>query len=191
MTIAGLILAGGASRRMGSPKALLPYRGEGFLDRLIGIFELHCPQVIVVLGYAPETIRAGMKRSATIVVNPDWERGQLTSLQCGLRAIGNRVDAVLFTPVDYPAIDEGTVAAVTASMRREDQFVIPRYDGKRGHPVLLRSTLIPEFLEETLSAREVVHRHVSETRYIDVEDEGILRDIDDPAAYQALEQAVR
>jgi molybdenum cofactor cytidylyltransferase len=176
---------------MGSPKALLPYRGEGFLDRLIGIFGRHCAEVVVVLGYAPETIRAGMRRSARVVVNPEWEEGQLTSLKCGLRAIESTVDAVLFTPVDYPGIDEGTVAAVTASMRSEDGFVVPRHQGKRGHPVLFGSTLIPEFLNETLSAREVVHRHVSKTRYIDVEDEGILRDIDDPDAYQALEQAVR
>ncbi|MBC8166751.1 MAG: NTP transferase domain-containing protein, partial [Bryobacteraceae bacterium] len=61
MKVAAVILSGGASRRMGTPKALLEFAGETFLNRLIGLFEQHCAQVIVVLGYDAERIRAGAK----------------------------------------------------------------------------------------------------------------------------------
>ena len=86
MKTAAVILAGGASRRMGSPKALLPYAGETFVDRLIGVFQSVCDSVIVVLGHEADAIRSGVRRKASFVFNPDHELGQLTSLQCGLRA---------------------------------------------------------------------------------------------------------
>src|SRR5262249_58550954 len=85
--IAGLILAAGESRRMGSPKALLPYRGESFLDTLTGLFRAFCDPVIVVLGAGAEDIRAAVHRPATFVVNPQFRLGMTTSMQRGLEAV--------------------------------------------------------------------------------------------------------
>ena len=84
--IAGIILAGGASRRMGTPKALLRFQNETFLDRLIGVFSPVCDPVIVVVGLHADQIRAGIERADDVrfAVNPDPERGMLSSLQCGL-----------------------------------------------------------------------------------------------------------
>ena len=82
--IAGIILAAGASSRMGTPKALLDYRGETFLDRLIRVLGAVCDPVIVVLGYHAEQIRAGVNGRVQFVVNPTPTRGQLSSLQTGL-----------------------------------------------------------------------------------------------------------
>ncbi|HOK46806.1 MAG TPA: NTP transferase domain-containing protein, partial [Bryobacteraceae bacterium] len=77
MSLAGLILAAGASSRMGRPKPLLAYRGETFLDRLIGLLGRRCSPVVVVLGHDAETIRAGRPRAdqAVFVVNTDWREG--------------------------------------------------------------------------------------------------------------------
>ena len=88
-TIAGIILAAGASSRMGSPKALLALDGETFLDRLIAAFEPHCAPVLVVLGFHAGRTRAGICRSGdvTFVTNPDPDRGMLSSLQCGLAEV--------------------------------------------------------------------------------------------------------
>jgi molybdenum cofactor cytidylyltransferase len=186
VSAAGVILAAGESRRMGFPKALLEYRGETFLDRLIGLFARRCTPVIVVTGAHAERIRAGCARAdeAEFVVNAEWPRGQLTSLQCGLRAVPAAAEGALYTLVDHPAVMESTVAALlepAAGLLR-----IPRRGGRRGHPVWIGRPLFAEFLAETGAARDVVHRHVDDTRYFDVDDAGILADIDDAEAYRAL-----
>ena len=110
----GLILAGGESRRMGSPKALLEFQGETFLDRLIGLFSRRCSPVIAVLGAQHEIVRAGLRRvgEALLVQNPDFRLGQLTSMQCGLLAVPADADGVLFTLVDHPAVAPATIAAL-------------------------------------------------------------------------------
>ena len=109
---AGLILAAGASRRMRTPKALLDYRGETFVDRLIGLFAARTNPVIVVLGGNAAEIRAAARRPARFVLNPDYESGMLGSLQCGLRAVPPEASGVLLTLVDHPAVADSTVAAL-------------------------------------------------------------------------------
>lgn len=195
MKIAGLILAAGASTRMGSPKALLEFQGETFLDRLIGLLAPHCAPVIVVLGRQAEAIQAGLRRAgqARFVRNPDYQQGQLSSLQCGLRAVPPEAQGVLFTPVDYPAVGPATVQRLVeqAASLPSRLLVIPRYQGRGGHPVCCARDLIPEFLAlpAASQAREVIHRHLEHTCYVEVEDPGILKDVDDPEAYRRLIQA--
>jgi len=186
-SVAGLILAAGESRRMGFPKALLRYREETFLDRLAGLFAARCSPVIVVLGAEAERIRASLHPAATFVVNPDWARGQTTSMQCGLRAVPPETDGVLFTLVDHPAVAPATIDALLAGPTTA-LLRVPRYHGRRGHPIWFSRALIPEFLAlpETGAARDVVRRHAAETDFLDVDDPGILADIDDPEAYLGL-----
>lgn len=188
MSVAGVILAGGASRRMGAPKALLSYRGETFVDRLIGLFAPHCAELVVVLGHDAETIRSGVRREAVFVVNPDYEAGQLTSLQCGLRAVSAGACAVLFTPVDYPAVRPDTVAAIVSAFDGSADAVVPRHGGRHGHPVLIARRCVDAFLAlgPGATARDVMHSLAARTRYVDVDDPGILRDIDNREDYREL-----
>jgi CTP:molybdopterin cytidylyltransferase MocA len=178
---------------MGTPKALLQYQGETFLDRLIGIFEGAGSHVIVVLGGDGKAIRAGAIRPAHFVINAEWDLGQLSSLQCGLSVLPDATDAVFFMPVDCPAIHPATPRELLDCFGSGADFVIPRFQGRRGHPVLFDARLIAEFLglPPDSSAREVVHRHLTTTRYVDVDDPGVLRDIDEPADYEALTGASR
>ena len=184
--IAGLILAAGESRRMGSPKALLPYRGESFLDTLTGLFAAFCNPVIVVLGAGAEDIRAAVHRPATFVVNPDFRLGMTTSMQRGLRAIPDAAEGALFTLVDHPAVVPDTIDALLAPPR--PLVRVPRYQDRRGHPIWFSRALIPEFLAlgHNGAARDVVRRHAAETEFLDLDDPGILADIDDREAYNAL-----
>lgn len=194
--LVGVILAAGESRRMGRPKALLAAPGweppESFLDRMIGLLAAHSAPVIVVLGAHADAIRGGAARAsqATFVVNQRYPEGQLTSLQCGLRAVPEEAAGVIFTPVDFPRVLAGTVAGVVAAFWRGDGsgLVIPRYQGRRGHPVCAARKFIPEFLElpAEAQARQIIHRHAAQACYVDVDDPGILRDVDDPEAYRSL-----
>jgi molybdenum cofactor cytidylyltransferase len=189
--IAAVILAAGASRRMGSPKALLDYQGEPFLNRLIRVLGSVCHPVIAVLGSHADVIRANANGVVQFVVNPDPERGQLSSLQTGLAAVPRDVEGFAFTPVDSPAVCEGTLDQLVAKFhvrKPETQFVIPRYQGQRGHPVFAAAPLLAEFLALPLTAqaKDIVHAYVPRTEYLDVDDPGILADIDDRAAYQQL-----
>lgn len=186
MSAAGIILAAGESRRMGSPKALLRYRDQTFLDTLIALFAAWCSPVIVVLGAHADEIRGGVARDAVFVFNPNYLSGQTSSMQCGLRAVPFEADGVLFTLADHPAVAASTIEALAAEPR--PLIRVPRFEGRRGHPVWFSNALIPEFLALPAdgAARDVVYSHAAETEYLDVDDPGIVADIDDPAAYRAL-----
>jgi molybdenum cofactor cytidylyltransferase len=192
VNLAGVILAAGASSRMGTPKALLEYEGEAFLDRWIRLFANVCRPMIVVLGYDADRIqRGGLRRSqqASFVVNPAPERGMLSSLQTGLRAVPPAAPGVLFTLVDHPLVKGSTVSAVAGAFDTEaSPVVIPVYRGERGHPVCIASRIAQEMLAlpDQASAKDVMHRHRANTYFLNAEDPGVLADIDDPEAYAAI-----
>ncbi len=180
--LAAVILAAGASSRMGRPKPLLQFEGQTFLDSLIQRFEGVCEPIIVVLGYAADQVQSGIARSAQveIVVNPAPERGMLSSLQSGLARVTH--DA-LFTPVDLPGISRQTIETLAAA---EGPVVIPTYQGRKGHPVRVSRTVIADLLALPLDAQapEALRRH--DAQLIAVDDPGILHDVDTPADYYAL-----
>jgi molybdenum cofactor cytidylyltransferase len=189
--IAGIILSAGASRRMGTPKALLAWDGETFLDRLIRLFSEAAIAPIVVLGHPAKQIQSGIQRGAeaTFVVNPDPERGMLSSLQCGLEAVPQAAEAVMFVPVDHPSLESSTLRKLIGHFNAERASVtIPTFQGRHGHPVLIARALIGELLAlpNTAQASDVIHRYRSETIYISVDDPAVAIDIDDQAAYAAL-----
>jgi molybdenum cofactor cytidylyltransferase len=193
--IAGIILAAGASSRMGTPKALLDYRGEAFLNRLIRVLGAVCDPVIVVLGYHADEIRAQVCGRARFVVNPDPARGQLSSLQTALAEVPAGADGFLFMPVDCPSAELSTVERIVDAFHGAEKplLVIPRHEGNRGHPVCARRELIAEFLALPAEgqAKEVVRRHADRTLYLDTVDAGVLSDIDDPEAYRMLQESAR
>jgi molybdenum cofactor cytidylyltransferase len=171
---------------MGFPKAMLRYREESFLDTLIGLFSPFCSPVIVVLGAHADRIRPSATRSATFVINPDYSRGMTTSLQCGLGALPPQAESVLFTLVDHPSVSTATIKALLAAPT--PLLRVPRHGGRRGHPIWFSRSLVPEFLAipDTGAARDVVHAHAADTQFLDLDDPGILADIDDPVAYGRL-----
>jgi len=184
---AGLILAAGESRRMGTPKALLDYQGETFIGRLVRLFAERCEPVTVVLGAHAEVVRQSSPGHPGVryVVNDAWRDGQTSSFLCGLREIPAGVDGVLFTLTDHPAVTPETLDALLAD---QGALRIPRCDGRRGHPIWFSRDLIPELLALPPggAARDVIRAHYPTATWIDTADRGILADIDEPADYRAL-----
>jgi CTP:molybdopterin cytidylyltransferase MocA len=110
----------------------------------------------------------------------------LTSLQCGLRAVPEECSHVVFTLVDHPNPAAQTIVAVTNSA--EAPVVIPRFGAKKGHPVRLSRDVMEELLALPPSAKptDVLYRHLEATRFLDLDDVGVVDDIDDRGRYQDL-----
>lgn len=193
--IAALVLAAGESSRMGQDKALLSYRGRSFIQNILDALEAGgISQRTVVLGHHAEMIRtsAGLE-AARVVLNTDWSQGQTSSLQCGLRSLrGSPTDAVLLCLVDHPTLTVQVITQLSqAYAELRSPVVIPTFRGQCGHPVLIGSPLFDAILAlpPGVGANQLIRLYRDVTRWVQVDEPGILLDIDDPAAYQALIQS--
>jgi molybdenum cofactor cytidylyltransferase len=190
--IAAIILAAGESRRMGSPKALVPLRGLTFVEHLLAA--TRHPRIGVtriVLGAGADEIRGRLNAGdSKIVVNHEWEKGPLSSIQTGLKSLdGTEVEGALICPVDHPLVTLHLIASmIEAFDATKCAIVLPTYHGRRGHPVLFRSTLFPELMTAPMEtgARAVVREHADEIAAVPTEDEGVILNLDDPAALTRL-----
>jgi len=177
---------------MGAPKALLPWSGEPAAVRLTRLFTEAVSGAILVLGHGAARIHAGLPPLPRVrtVVNHAPERGMLSSLQCGLRAVHGAAQGVFFLPVDYPAISPRTLAALRDAWMAAPwaQVVLPRSGGRRGHPVLVSRAVANELLclPQDAEARTVIRADESRVRYVDVDDEAIHRDADDEESLATL-----
>ena len=192
--LAAVILSGGASRRMGTPKALLPYHGATFLEHLVKVTD-H-PRIgwrRVVLGADAQAIAEGVKLPADeVVINKDWEDGQLSSIQCGLRSLPSGTDGMLLCLIDHPLISRELVDELAEQFYESGKsIVLPIYKGRRGHPVIFASGLYEELLSAPLEtgARAVVWAHSEEVCEMETSEKGCVLNLNDPDALaKALER---
>jgi molybdenum cofactor cytidylyltransferase len=190
--LAGLVLAAGESSRMGRDKALLDYRGRTFLEHILAtLLEAGLDRVTVVLGHHAEEIQRAVRLDgATVIVNAEYRRGQTSSCQAGLRSLESEgVDAVVLCLVDHPAISTEVVGQIIEAYRSSNApVVIPTYQGRRGHPVLIARPLFAELLALGASegANSVVRKYRDLTRIVETDDPGVLIDVDDEQTYFKL-----
>jgi molybdenum cofactor cytidylyltransferase len=190
--IAGLILAAGESSRMGRDKALLTYRGRTFLETIAATLrEAGIERVAVVLGHHAEEIQRAVELPGVeVVVNATYRLGQTSSLQVGLRALAAPdLEAVVLCLVDHPAVSARTVRQLVDSFRVSPApIVVPTHQGRRGHPVVISRALFPALLSLAPSegANTVIRRHRAATQFVEVDDSGILLDVDDDEVYRQL-----
>ena len=194
--ISGIVLAAGASTRMGQVKAALPLgqMGETVLSRVVRtLFEGGVPELVVVAGAHIDAVRVAMPRDesrARVVEHAGWQRGQLSSLVAGLDAIdAPLVEAALVTLVDVPLVRSSTVAAVIDAWRRTRAPIVRPADGERhGHPVIFDRSVFADLrsADPNTGAKAVFALHRDRIVNVEVDDEGAFQDIDTPEDYQRL-----
>jgi len=176
-----ILLAAGASSRMGRPKLLLPFRGTTIIGATIGTVLGAGLRAIVVTRPGDEALRraiAGMA-GVELVVNPEPERGMLSSLQAGAERV--RTERFFFLPADMPFV--GMEIFYSLAARRAAGPVIPIAGGRKGHPVLMPSALMPALLALPYDAPLKNLILASGPSYEETGDEAVLRDIDTGSDY--------
>jgi molybdenum cofactor cytidylyltransferase len=184
--LAAAILSAGESRRMGTPKALLPYRGSTFLEHLIEV--TRHPRVgltKIVLGAGAQVIRDTLHLDeASVVINEEWERGQLSSIQAAVRSLAAaKTEGMILCPVDHPLVSANLVAQLIEQFDSTANLVVlPTYKKRRGHPLIFRAALYDELLEASaeVGARQVVWAHRDEVLEVPTDEEGIILNLNDP-----------
>ena len=196
MSLAGIVLAAGRSSRMGSPKALLDFRGEPFVVRILEALEaLDVKTRLVVVGPGPEAaeIRAAIGQHECLVAeNRDVEGGPIASLRAGLAALrGVAPTGVLVWPVDLPHVRVDTVERLIESFRRgSPHAVVPRFGSRRGHPIIWSQAAFDELATNADASREgaraVLHAHASEVTEVPVDDPAVIDDLNTREDYERL-----
>ena len=180
---------------MGRAKALLPLAGgDTFLVRIVRtLLEAGVDDVVVVLGHEADPIAASCVSSGLpvrFVVNPDYDRGQWSSLMAGLWTVDRPgVAGVLVTLVDVPLVSAATVRAVLERYHRSHAPVVrPTSGARHGHPLLIDRSLFPELraADPSAGAKPVVRAHASPEGDLDIDDEGAFTDIDTGADYERI-----
>jgi molybdenum cofactor cytidylyltransferase len=183
--IEGILLAAGESRRMGFPKPLLRIGEDTYLTRLTAAILPTVDRLIVVIGAHAAAVRPAVPVDPriTIIENADFARGQLSSLKRGLTEMAASTRGVMVHLTDHPLVVPATFVAVAeAFLSASTAIVITRYNGHRGHPVIFGREVFAELLQapEEQGAKVVVNADAARVSYVDIDDPGILLDLDTP-----------
>ena len=181
-----IILAAGLSSRMGANKVLLPWRDGQPLARHVALkYTAAISQIIVVTGRDAAKVRAALTElPVTCVHNPDYATGEmLSSVKAGLRALPNDLAAAFIQPADMPGVPAAVIGQLLAE-HEEGWNVAPMREGQRGHPVLLDRAYWRAMLDLPAAAKPRDALAGSRLRLVEVEDEGVLLDVDTRAGYE-------
>ena len=203
--IAGLIIAGGYSSRMGDFKPLLPVKGKPLIeDRILSMVKSGISPIFVVTGYKREELEAIIKEiksriplaiKVVVIHNPDYDKGMFASIKAGMGEIinygENNINGVLLLPVDYPLINETHYAKLyDAWLGKSDQFAVPCYYGKKGHPLLIPKRAWSEIVsyegDKGLKGITNAYEDRCEILRVEMKDERVLLDMDTPSDYNMI-----
>jgi molybdenum cofactor cytidylyltransferase len=181
-----VVTAAGSAERFGGKKLLTPIDGEPLLDHTIdALLDGGVAEVIVVVGKdgraeLERDVNAMLDPRVRAVENPDPSRGMFSSIQEGVAQAQG--DTIVVMPGDMPFVSPETVRAVIAAYERKPAIVSPRYRGKRGHPIALPASLRDEIraADPRTTLHDIIHAHTDMRLDIDVDDPGVVRDVDRP-----------
>jgi len=198
MTVA-ILPAAGESSRMGKPKLLLPFADTTVVGALIASLRGGgVGRIVVVVAPGDDELRswAARDRDLAVTENPRPEGGMLSSILCGLAALGGGAglaaagEVVLVTPADLPAIRPDTIRRLVEALRgASTPLAVPVYSGKRGHPLAIGAGALREAaaLDPAVGLRQLLDRLA--VLELAVDDPGVVEDVDTPADYDRLRAA--
>ncbi|WP_226378528.1 nucleotidyltransferase family protein [Pseudonocardia oceani] len=184
--VTGLLLAGGAGRRMGRPKALVEIDGEPLVRRALRVLaDGGCAPLVVVLGAAADDVRSVLPAGVRAVEAPDWESGMGASLRAGLSALGDAgPDAALVHLVDLPGVTAEAVARLVAGDPGPAALRRAAYDGRLAHPVLLGRSHWPAVVDSATgdAGARAYLRDNPDVEPVECGDVAVPDDVDTPEA---------
>jgi len=187
--ICAIVLAAGESRRMGCQKLLLPFGSKTVIGHVVHeLLRSDLDAVYVVVGHEGNRISEELFRNlVTVVTNPDYKLGMLSSVRCGLQAVSQHCDKVLVALGDQPAITSELVNhMVQASSTTDKGILVPLYRGKRGHPILFSVHYRNEIMTcfDKVGLRGLLHAHPDDIFELSVSTPAVLSDMDRPEDYR-------
>jgi molybdenum cofactor cytidylyltransferase len=187
--ICAVVLAAGLSRRMGTQKLLLPFAGKTVIAHIVDqILASAVDEVYVVVGHQGEQVRRELSgRHVSIVTNPDYKSGMLSSVRCGLAALPQECRAILVALADQPSITSRLIDQMIQAFAATDKrILVPFHDGRRGHPLLLAQIYRDEILTQyhDVGLRGLLHAHPDDVFELIVSTSAVLSDMDWPEDYR-------
>jgi len=188
-----IILAAGASSRLGSPKQLLAYAGATLLQHSIEAAQSSdASSVLVVLGANADSIKTEINHTtAKVIVNPDWKEGMASSIRCGLQTLVEmhpQTEAVIFMVADQPFVTADLLNNLMELNRKEQHSIVAsEYGATFGTPVLFTKRFFPELMELTgdVGAKSLVRKYLNEAAFVSFPKGEI--DIDTVEDYEKLD----
>ncbi|HZY10337.1 MAG TPA: nucleotidyltransferase family protein [Bacteroidota bacterium] len=188
--ISAIVLAAGASARMGEPKAILKIGEKTFLQHIVDVLYSACIlDTVIVLGNDAVKIQNTLDWfQGKVVINDNWQQGQLSSIIAGMNRLnGTDLHGVMICPVDHPLISQGLLVDLLQTFwKSKKKIVLPVYDQKRGHPVIFSKELFDELKSAPINvgARFVVRQHSNDVAELVTTEEGVVQNIDTPEDYE-------
>jgi len=187
--ICAIVLAAGRSSRMGVQKLLLPFGGKTVIAHIVDQFlASHVDEIHVVVGYQRKRISRELSgRPVSIVNNPNYKSGMLSSVRCGLRDLPQQCQAILVAIGDQPSITAKLIDQMLRSFATtEKRILVPLYHGKRGHPILFSKVYRNEILThyDNVGLRGLMYAHRDDLFELTVPTSGVLSDMDCPEDYR-------
>ena len=184
-----VILAAGESKRMGSPKMLLPFNGSTMIECVIAnVTKSDADKIIVVLGAEKEAlIQLTGKWHIEYCYNENYKEGMLSSVQCGFKNLPPGCKASLVFQGDQPLITYITInTVINAYISSEKGIVIPVYRDKRGHPILIDMKYRNDIdkLSRDKGLRSLAYKFAADVFEVETDESGILRDFDTYEQYK-------
>ncbi len=193
MSVYAILMAGGESTRMGAPKPLLEWSEAATPGRTLIEYQLQQLQLagvdrtVVVLGHRADDVRPFVRRAGALaVINELYTEGRASSVRVGAAALGEDTEAVLLLNVDQPRPHTVIARLLEVHRRDKNQITVPVFEGKRGHPIVVAGSLLPELRqvrEATQGLRAVIQRHESEVVEVSFDTSVVLLDINLPEEY--------
>jgi molybdenum cofactor cytidylyltransferase len=186
--VAAILLAAGQSRRMGALKPLLPFGEKTVVESCLQ-YLTQIQNIVVVLGHRADEIREHLK-DVTIAINPDSHSEMGASIAIGVRAIRPDAKCVLIALVDHPAVPPGIVSTLIAEWQDGARIVIPTWQNRGGHPVLVDLDFRHELahLDQSGGLRSLFQNHPDDVKRLPVDSPFVARDMDTWDDYRALHE---